>query len=82
MSGMQAVPTAWNSTPYYFPPTPPEPRWPNQMCELLAEAGRLLLEENNKFKARIAELEMEVAQYEARDQAFKAAGAGGSGGGL
>lgn len=36
---------------------PPEPKWPNQMCELLAEAGRLLLEENNRLKARVAELE-------------------------
>lgn len=74
IGGLGQVPT-----PYYYPPTAPEPRWPNQMCELLAEAGRLLLEENNKFKSRIAELEMELAQYQAMAEMnkTKAAGSGG-----
>lgn len=54
----QATPAQWKQqAQQWIYQTPTEPKWPNQMCELLAEAGRLLLEENNRLKARVAELE-------------------------
>lgn len=47
---------------FTYPPPVPEIRWPNQLCEILAEAGRLLLEENSKLKERVAALEAKLTE--------------------
>lgn len=55
--GQQQATPYPSTTTFNYPSPVPEVRWPNQLCEILAEAGRLLLEENIKLKARVAELE-------------------------